>query len=221
MIGDRDQSSHGEVGPTQDGSPWVTGSQGAAIRRARGRASRTVLHHFTVLLLMATAGIVVVAALPTVERILSGDPAHTAKRGIARTMWAKDYAVGPPEAARPRLAFGHQAPAMGLRSRRHAPAIGGTIGDPRFGDLDLFNQLLGQNLDPNGDDSAEGSGAIAPRDLVLFDRADSDSDPAAAIRRGQILVVIKDGGDWLLLAFKEGDRFELGWARRDQVKLFP
>jgi hypothetical protein len=217
MTGHRNEASGSKA--SQPESPWVDGSQSAAVRRARGRASLTVMHHFTLIVLMATVGVVVVAALPTVNRILSGDPAITARRGIARTMWAKGYAVGPPEATLPHPAMGDGALGAG------SPAIGSRrspspIGDRRFGQLDLFENLLELDSEPV-DDGAKSSGAIAPRDLVLRDQANSDSEPAVVVRRGQILVVVKNDGDWLLLAYKQGDRFELGWAPRDQVLLFP
>ena len=215
MTGDRDESSSAAVGHLH--SPWVDRSHATAAQRTRGRASRAVIHHFTLLVLMATAGIVVVAALPTVERFLSGDPAIAARRGIARTMWAKGYAVGPPEAARPHPALDDRTPAIGARSRR--PLL--PIGDPSFLELDLFEKLLEPDPEPVDDDPAVGSGAIAPRDLVLLVRAAPGSNPAVGVSRGQLLVVVKASGDWLLLAFKEGDRLELGWARRDQVLLFP
>ena len=198
------------------GSPWVNGDHAKASRRSRQRASRTVIHHFTLLVLMATIAVVVVAALPTVEQIIVGDPAIAARRGIARTMWAKGYAVGPPEADRPHPALDGPAPAIGTRQRR--PSRGS--GEPRIGDLNLF-ELLDPDSEPPDADQAVGSGAFAPRDLVLLSRASLDSDPAVAVSRGQLLVVVKQEGEWLLLAFKEGERLELGWARRDQVLLFP
>lgn len=198
------------------GSPWVKGEHAAASRHSRQRASRAVIHHFTLLVLLVTVGIVVVAALPTIDRVLSGDPAATARRGIARTLWAKGYAVGPPEAERPHPSLDGAAPAIGTRGRRPSR----TIGDSTLGGLNLF-EMLDPEANPDDGESAVGSGAWAARDMVLLSRAAPDSEPAVEVSRGQLLVVVKQEGDWLLLAFKDGDRLELGWGRRDQVLLFP
>ncbi|MBW2453964.1 MAG: hypothetical protein JRI68_05625 [Deltaproteobacteria bacterium] len=198
------------------GSPWVDGEHAAASRHSRQRASRAVIHHFTLLVLLVAVGIVVVTALPTVDRILSGDPAATARRGIARTLWAKGYAVGPPEADRAHPALDGPAPAIGTRGRRPSR----TIGDSPLGGLNLFEMLDPEATRSDGE-KAVGSGAWAARDMVLQSRAARDSEPAVEVSRGQLLVVVKQDGDCLLLAFKEGNRLELGWGRRDQVLLFP
>ncbi len=197
------------------GSPWVKGEDAAASRHSRQRASRAVIHHFTVLVLLVTVGTVVVAALPTIDRVLSGDPANTARRGIARTLWATGYAVGPPAADRPHPALG--GPAIGTRGRRPSR----TIGDSPLGGLNLFESLLDRDDNPQDGETAAGSGAWAARDMVLLSRASFESEPAVTVSRGQLLVVVKQDADWLLLAFKDGDQVQFGWGRRDQVLLFP
>jgi len=215
MAGLQDDTSR--IARHHPGSPWVNGEHAAASRRSRHRASRAVVHHFTILVLAVALGVVVVAALPTVERVLSGDPAITARRGIARTLWAKGYAVGPPEADRPHPAQGGPAPAGDGRLRRPSR----THGEPGIAGLELFESLLDPEANPGDDAAAVGNGAWAARDIVLRRRAAVTSEPTATVSRGQLLVVVRQDGEWLLLAFKDGDQLGAGWARRDQVLLFP
>jgi hypothetical protein len=179
--------------------PWVGGVQAAASTRERARSSRRVVERFVVLMLLATLGVVIVAALPAIVRLVQGDGAEPARRGIARLARARGWAVAPPDPV-PHPAFAPED--LGARRRG---------GDP------LRELLRPEGIDPA--DPADHVGAVARTKVVLRDRADADAPPVAEIEQGQVLLVVQDAGDWLLVAARADDRMRVGWAQRSQLTL--
>jgi hypothetical protein len=180
-----------------DGSPWVGGVQAAATTRERARTSRRVLERFVILMLLATLGVSVVAALPAVVHLFEPTPPTVAARGIERVTRARGWAVGPPEPA-PHPAFSPEDYEGRARTR------------------DLLEELA-PPIEPM--EPAQPVGAMAKHNLVLRDRADTLGETVAEVSRGQMLLVLQDAGDWMLVAIKSEDRMRVGWVQKTELDL--
>src|SRR4030095_16666532 len=86
------------------GSPWVGGAQASATARERARTRRRLVERFVVLMLLATLGVAIVAALPAAAHLFQTAKPAAALRGIERVTRGRGWAVGPPEPA-PHPAF--------------------------------------------------------------------------------------------------------------------
>lgn len=187
---------------TTEGSPWVGGAQAAATARERARSTRRVVERFVILMLLATFGVAVVAALPAAAHLFTPDKPDTAVRGIERVTRARGWAVGPPDPT-PHPAFSPD------------DYEGKSVRDHTGLSRDLFEQLAPSDpLEPT-----QPVGAIAKRDLVLRDRADIGGDSVVDVKRGAMLLVLQDTGGWLLVAAKGEDNMQVGWAQRGELEL--
>jgi hypothetical protein len=155
------------------------------------------------LLLLAAFAVVAVSSSTVAWRLVLGTRPSAAHRGVARQMWERGWAVGPPEP--------HS------HSKYGGVPLSGHGDDPRMSTL--LEQLLGEDGDEPPD--VARAGAIAREDLPLLDRADPFAEPVAAVSRGDALIVMQDQGGWLLVAVQQDDRVALGWVRREKLELLP
>jgi hypothetical protein len=190
----------------QAASPW----QGPTEARDRGRRYRALLGHAALLGVAAAALAVLVTATPTFVAVAQGEGPVGAKRGIARALWKRGYAVGPSEPS--------AVPKYGLDPRLEPPL--GLEAPPLPGMLDRWFEGGG---DAPGD-SAGGPqhiGAIARTSVTVLDRPSADGHAVAEVPRGQTLVIIEDRGAWLHVALLVDDGVKRGWARREALMLVP
>ena len=178
--------------PREATSAWQADAHAKIQARERSRAWRRGVGLATMLIMVATTALLVLTALPVGLGLLLGQHADPAHRGVARAMRARGYAVGPPEPPS-RSEFAPTGP----DGRLLAPPLG----------------IIG------GDDAHESKqiGAIAKGPIQLRESANKSSRPVVEVPGGQLLLIVEDGGAWLLLAVKHDDRIKLGWAPRSEL----
>jgi len=159
-----------------------------------------------VLLLLAAGALVLATAYPLALGLVEGHRPEPAHRGIDRYVRGRGWAVGEPD---------RRAPS------RYAPSPHGLLGG-HGGRFRGLGELLFEEVEPGEPaPSAEGHMAMARGPVVLKDRADDRAAPVRTVTPETMLLVMKDTGDWLLLAVRDQERTVLGWARRDQVAVLP
>lgn len=198
----------GPNGAVETSSPWTTvhGDDGQ-----RQRVRRRILGHVAIAMLALVAAVVALAASPIVVGYLEGERPHAARRGIARHSYARGWAVGPPPAD---------------EASTYAPkpsdypygAFGGDEPGAKPPAMALIEELL-RDAEDQPDDSLEQLGVKANGDLVLRDRADAQGEEAFRVQAGQVMLVVKHMGEWILVAVIRADRTKLGWTTRDRVSL--
>ena len=171
-------------------SPWGTGATPG--RQARLQLARRWVDRLTVLLVAALGCVtVVMTALAARDGMQSRPP--NARLGIDRAMRQRGWAVSPGEA----------------RSR-YAPKRRGKSGPT------LFDKLFPAPV-AAGDQPTQGP-IVALEPLVLLERADDRAPAVTTIDAGEVAVVSKEMGDWVLVVAKQGDRTVFGWTHRDRVR---
>jgi hypothetical protein len=145
--------------------------------------------------LLATVLTVAFGAWPVVESAIEGPRAHTARRGLERSLRARGWAAGPPEPTEHRV-FG---PSHLRPERRPAP--------------ELFEQLF-------DDSTLEGRTVRARGRIALLKNADVTAEPEITVDDGMALHVVKDAGAWLLLMVHDGG-VHLGWVPRESIVTLP
>ncbi len=195
-------------GPVSAGtSPWQQGAEAAGSTRERGRVSRDVAGRLTMLMLLATLGVVITVWLPSLQQLFFHQRLPGAKRGLARAMHKRGYAVGKPEPkGHPRIRGGAFNP-DNYRSRHGLPG--------------LFGQFLGMPPGSKLQASKTGRKALARAGLILRDRADDHGDPVLSLAAGQRLTIVNDLGDWLLVSKQHKDHILYGWTRPESVVILP
>jgi hypothetical protein len=189
-------------------SPWQ-GSEGPA-EIERSRLKRRLVGRIAMVMLLAGAMVVSLTALPIAVRLIQGSAPEAAHRGIAHAMWEKGYAVGPPA---PREASTYAPKPSEYGSGHEGLALLEQL-------LEEAQQQQDEGSEPKAEqDSTEQLGAVATRDLVLLDRADPSADVAFQVPKGQVMLIMKDTGRWLLVAVRLPDRIKLGWTTRDQLTI--
>ncbi len=159
------------------------------------------------LMLLATLGVVITVWLPTLQQVLFHKQLPGAKRGLARVMLRRGFAVAKPEPkGHPRFSGGALNP-----DNYRSPT-----GLPR-----LFEQLMGAPRSSPHQRSMVGRTALAREGLVLRDRADDGGDGVMLIRPGGRLTIVKDLGTWMLLSQRKGDKIIYGWARSSSFTILP
>jgi hypothetical protein len=171
---------------------------------------RRIAEHAAVVLLLAAGALVMATAYPLLLGLVEGQRPEAARRGIDRLVRGRGWAVGEPAPRAP----SRYAPSP--HSLRRSP------GAPDLGQL-IFPQIGGGDGDeaPGAVETAEAHLAISRGRLVLVDRADTNAKPVRTVTPETMMLVVKDTGDWLLLAVRDQDRTVLGWALRDRVAVLP
>lgn len=185
--------------PQNASSPW-SGQGPSPADRERQRGARRVAEHAVVLLLLASFALVLATSYPLILGLVEGHRPEAARRGIERLVRSRNWAVGEP--ARP-------------TTSRYAPSphpLRRTPGADALGHL-LFPDI--EQAEPA--ETAEAHLAISRGPLVLKDRADPTAAPVRSVTPETMMLVVKDTGEWLLLAVRDEERTVLGWARREQV----
>jgi hypothetical protein len=173
-------------------SAWQADAHAKIQARERSRAWRRWVDLATLLVMVATTALVALTAVPVALGLVLDEHADPAHRGIARAMRARGYAVGPPEPP----------------SRSE------------FAPTDSEGRLMAPRLGILSEDGAHGSkqvGAIAKGAIELRESANLGSPTVVDVPGGQLLLIVEDGGAWVLLAVKHEDRIKLGWAQRSQL----
>jgi len=158
----------------------------------RRRLPRRVTDQLTLGLLIATVGVVAVAFVPPMLHALFDEEAPAAKRGIARALWKRGYAVGPTEA------------------KKASPQA--------RSELDSLFSEHGTGTLPG---TLRHHGAVTRGDVVLRAEPSMSGISVGTVRDGTPVVVIREHEDWLMVARGQSGDLMIGWLRRSDVASLP
>jgi len=185
---------------------------------AKARRLRRLADRLTLVGLLATAVAVTVVAAPPLLRALGPEPAEVARRGIARTMRTRGHAWGPGAGYPGSSLSARGGPRHGTAPRQHKTTaeLEGELADwvrQREG-----NALPNVSDAPLGDDPHQGGKlAFARRAVRLRLAPDEAAETAGEVAVGQLVVVAKDEGSWLLVAGLGDGGVVMGWTERANV----
>jgi hypothetical protein len=200
---------------TEATSPWAAPAEQEA-SLSRQRALRRAAERLGVLLLVAAVGVAIAGSVPTLARLLTDPVVPPARRGVARAMRSRGFAVAEPEPA------GHPRVRGGALDPGSEPLVGElqdeppTVEEPSDQTPQDLLELMGQ-LQRGA--PAAGTRALGREALVLLDRADDDATAVLRLPPGALLRIEQSFGDWLQLSVPVGDQVVYGWARRARVVL--
>jgi hypothetical protein len=167
-----------------------------------------VLEHVVVLLLLGALALVLATTYPLVLGVVDGHRPDPARRGIARMVRSRGWAVGEPATRAP----SRYAPTP--RARHGSSALERLL----FGS-DGLERARPERARPEPPTSAEAGIAVPKTVLRMRSAASATADPVLVVTPAMRLIVAQDRGEWLLCAVREEERTVLGWLRRRDVRL--
>jgi uncharacterized protein YgiM (DUF1202 family) len=193
------------VGTTQQriGNPVPTSPWAAGSATQKSQALRRAANQLTLLLVLATVAVIAVAWLEPIARVFESRQPPGARRGIAQSMRARGWAVGSGvPVGHPRIRGGALDPG---NSGRAAP------------ERNRLFELLEPDDPIHGNPSGSRGKVLAKKSLKLRDRAADDADLVTSVSAGSRVRIVRDLGEWLLVASDRDGKASFGWVRREEL----
>jgi hypothetical protein len=182
--------------PSRASSPWSSPEGGDRWRKI----TRRLLADATPVLLMLLATLLFVASLPVLYGMAVRQRIPAAQRGIARYVYARGLLAKRP---------------TGPGTLRYSP-------QPVLPGHPVFSQPGADQGPLIREFSAERPGiGVARRMIVIRKRADAEAPVVAQVGRGKALAVVKELGDWLLVAIRQDEKMLFGWVKHADVAVLP
>ncbi|HHH11235.1 MAG TPA: hypothetical protein ENK23_04080, partial [Sorangium sp.] len=81
----------------------------------------------------------------------------------------------------------------------------------------LFDKLFPAPVVPHHGDTPIGP-AVALERVVLLERATPNARATATLEKGEVVMAVKQSGEWLLVVVNEQGHTRFGWAHREQLR---